>query len=57
MIKNPPPDAGQVGSNPGLGRFPGEGNGNLLQDSSLGNPMQRGAWSATVHGIAESNKT
>ena len=38
MIKNPPPDAGQVGSNPGLGRFPGEGNGNLLQHSCLRSP-------------------
>ena len=37
---------------PGLGRSPGEGNGNPLQDSCLGNPMDRGAWKAMVHGIA-----
>ena len=55
MIKNPPPDAGQVGSNPGLGRFPGEGNGNLLQHSCLEKPMYRGAWRATGHGVAESD--
>ena len=39
---------------PGLGRFPGEGNGNLLQYSCLGNPMNRGAWRATVHQFAKS---
>ena len=39
------------GSIPGLGRSPGEGNGNPLQHSYLGNPMDRGAWRATVHGI------
>ena len=37
----------------GLGRSPGEGKGNLLQCSCLGNPMDRGAWWATVHGVAE----
>ena len=37
---------------PGLGRFPGEGNGNPLQYSCLENPMDRGAWQATVHGVA-----
>ena len=37
---------------PGLGRFPGEGNGNLLQYSCLENPTDRGAWQATVHGVA-----
>ena len=36
---------------PGLGRFPGEGNGNLLQYSCLGKSMDRGAWQVTVHGI------
>ena len=40
--------------NPGSGRSPGEGNGNLLQFSCLGNPMHRGTWWATVHGITES---
>jgi len=38
----------------GLGRSPGGGNGNLLQYSCLGNPMDRGAWWARVHGVAES---
>ena len=42
------------GSVPGLGRSPGEGNGNPLQDSCLENPMDRRAWWATVHGIAKS---
>ena len=42
------------GDLPGLGRSPGEGNGNLLQYSSLENPMDRGAWRATVHGVAKS---
>ena len=40
-------NAGDTGSIPGLGRFSGEGNGNPLQYSSLGNPMNRGAWQAT----------
>ena len=39
---------------PGTGRVPGEGNGNPLQDSCLENPMDRGAWRAIVHGVAES---
>jgi len=47
-------DAGDIGSIPGLGRFPGEGNGNPLQYSCLGNPMDRGAWWATVHKVAKS---
>ena len=47
--------AGDVGLIPGLGRSPGEGNGNPLQYSCLGNPMDRGAWRATVHGVAESD--
>jgi len=47
-------NAGDLSSIPGLGRFPGEGNGNLLQYSCLGNPMERGAWWATVHGVAKS---
>ena len=38
---------------PGLGRVPGEGNGNALQCSCLGNPMDRGAWQTTVHGVAK----
>ena len=43
---------GDPGSIPGLGRFPGEGNGNPLQYSCLENPIDRGAWQATVHGVA-----
>ena len=45
-------NAGDPGSIPGLGRSPGEGNGNPLQHSCLENPMDRGAWQATVHGVA-----
>ena len=48
------PVAGDVGSIPGLGRSPGEGNGNPLQYSCLENSMDRGAWWAIVHGIAKS---
>ena len=44
-------DARDVSSIPGLGRSPGEGNGNPLQYSCLGNPMYRGAWWAIVHGV------
>ena len=47
-------NAGDLGSIPGLGRPPGEGNDNPLQYSCLENPMDRGAWWATVHGIAKS---
>ena len=47
-------NAGDVGSIPGLGRSPGEGNGNPLQHSCLENPMDGGAWWATVHGVAKS---
>ena len=52
--KNPPANIGDVGWIPGSGRSPGEGNGNLLQNSCLRNPMERGAWRATVQGVAES---
>ena len=44
-------NAGDLGSIPGLGRSPGEGNGNPLQYSCLENPMGRGAWQATVYGV------
>ena len=47
-------NAGDLGSIPGLGRSPGEGNGNPLQYSCLENPMDREAWWATVHGVAKS---
>ena len=53
VVKNPPADAGDLGSIPGLGRSPGEGNGNPLLDSCLENPVDRRAWWATVHGIAK----
>ena len=46
-------NAGDPGSVPGLGRYPGEGNGNILQYSCLENPMGRGSWQAIVHGIAK----
>ena len=49
-------DTRDMGSTPGLGKSSGEGNGNPLQYSYLENPMDRGAWSATVHGLTESNK-
>ena len=57
MVKNPPANAGDsrvMGSIPGLGRSPGDGNGNPIQYSCLGNPMDRGAWQATVLGVAKS---
>ena len=47
-------NAGDLGSNPGLGRSPGEGNGTPLQYSCLENPMEGGAWQATVHGVTKS---
>ena len=57
MVKNLPANAGDVGLIPGLGRFPGGGHGNPLQYSCLENPMDRGAWQATVHAVAESDRT
>ena len=56
MVKNLPANSGDTrdaGSIPGLGRSPGEGNGNPLPYSCLGNPMDRGAWKATVHGVVK----
>ena len=47
-------NVGDLGSIPGLGRSPGEGNGNPLQYSCLEISMDRGAWQATVHGVAKS---
>ena len=47
-------NARDMGLIPGLGRSPGEGNGNPLQYSCLENPMDSGAWWATVHGVAKS---
>ena len=52
VVKNPPANAGditEVSSTPGSGRSPGGGNGNPLLYSHLGNPMDGGAWRATVH--------
>ena len=54
MVKNLPANAGDASSIPGWGRSPGGGNGNLLQYSCLENPLDRGAWRATVHGVAKS---
>ena len=55
--KNPPTNVGDIrdiGSTPGLERSPGGGHGNQFQYSCLENPMVRGAWWATVHGVAQS---
>ena len=60
VIKNPPANAGDVrdvGSIPGSGGSPGGGHGNPLQFSCLENSMDRGAWQATVHGVAELDMT
>ena len=57
VVKNPPANTANIrdkGSIPGLGISPGEGNGNPLQYSCLENPMDRGAWWATVHSVAKS---
>ena len=57
MVKNLPADAGDkgdMGSIPGWGRSPGEGNGNPLQYSCLENATDRGAWRATVHRVTKS---
>ena len=60
VVKNPPAntgDARDASSIPGLGRSPGVGNVNRLQYSYLENSIDRGAWGATVHGVAESDMT
>ena len=54
VVKNPPANAGDTGLIPGSGRPSGGGNGNPLQYSCLENPMGRGAWRATVHGVTKS---
>ena len=51
--KNPPANAGGTGSIPGSGRSLGKRNGNPFPYSCLGNPMDRGAWGATDHGVAK----
>ena len=60
VVKNPPANAGDIrdsGFISGLGRSPGGGNGNPLQYSYLGNPMDRGAWWAAVHGVSNESDT
>ena len=60
VVKNPPANTGDIrdsGSIPGSGRSPGGGHGNPLQYSGLENPMDRGGWWATVHGVTESDMT
>ena len=57
VVKNPPANAGDIrdmGLIPGLGKSPGVGNGNSLKHFCMENAMDRGAWRATVHGIAKS---
>ena len=62
-VKNPPAKqetacyAGDLGSVPGSGKSPGEGNVNPLQYSHLGNPMDRGAWQTIVHGVTRVRHT
>ena len=57
VVKNLPANSGDVGSFPGWGRSPGEGNGNPLRYSCLENPMDRGAWQSTVQGFTELDMT
>ena len=53
MVKNPPATAGEPGSKPRSGRFPGEENGNPLEYSCLENPVDKGTWRAAVHGFSK----
>ena len=53
VVMDLPANVGDVGSTHQAGRCPGEGNGNPLQYSSMGDPMDRGAWQAAVHGVAK----
>ena len=57
VVKNPPANAGDAGLIPGSGRSPEGGNGNPPQYSYLGNPMDRGAWRATVRGVTKESDT
>ena len=54
MVEHPPANAGDAGLIPGSGISPGEENGNPLQYSCQGNPIDRGAWCAIVHGVPKS---
>ena len=54
VMKDPPANAGDTNSTPGMGRCPEEGNGNPLQHSCLGNTMARAAWQVAVHGVTKS---
>ena len=56
MVKDLPASAGDVGLTYRWGRSPGEGNGNPLQYSCLGKPMDRGAWQAAVHGVTKESE-
>ena len=57
MVKTLPANAGDMGSIPGWGTSPGEGNGNPLQFSCLGNPMEKGSWWATAHRVTKESDT
>ena len=57
VVGNPPANAEDTSSIPGLGRSPGEGNGNPLQYSCQGKPTDRGAWRATVYRVAKDSDT
>ena len=57
MVRNLPANSGDVVSIPGLRRSPGEGNGYPLHYSCLESPLDRGAWWATIHGVAKSQDT
>ena len=57
VVKKIPANAGDASLIPRSRRSPGEGNGNLLQNSCLENSMDKGAWQATVHGIAKESDT
>ena len=57
MVKTPASNAGEPTSIPRSGISPGEGNGNLLQYSCLGIPIDRGAWRAIVHGVTRESDT
>ena len=60
VAKNPPANTGDIGDTgliAGLGRSPGGENGNPLQYSCLGNSMDKGAWQATIHGVAKESDT